>query len=193
MNQKHSKAIVLDDLITLHINNINRVLDLKWIGRKEKSLQLIWQNPVTGEKEVRGTIHLTANIDTGAGNDYITITGTVGTVLVNQTIYLRVKKSSIRNGHWYFFNCPVTGNSCRTLYLHQSKFVGKAAIDNPHFKSQTLSRKQRKANQQIRQVTKLQKALNAGRKKWFKKYHAGEPTVKYIKSVIANERLHSEW
>lgn len=62
---------------------------------------------------------------------------------MNETIYLRWKRSNLNENHgYYYFVCPVTGNLCRTLYLVDGRFISRKAFNAP-YKQQTKSRRQR--------------------------------------------------
>lgn len=63
---------------------------------------------------------------------------------MNETIYLRWKRSNLNPQHgYYYFVCPVTGNLCRTLYLVDGKFISRKAF-NPLYKQQAKSQRQRR-------------------------------------------------
>ena len=56
---------------------------------------------------------------------------------------LRFRPSNLNNGTgYYYFVCPVTGLSCRKLYLVEGKFVGRQAF-RPLYRAQTESRRER--------------------------------------------------
>lgn len=69
---------------------------------------------------------------------------------VTQTVWLRWRSSNLDKGvntwekgrGYYYFVCPVTGRSCRNLYLVNGRFVSRHAF--PHlYEQQTLSRSRR--------------------------------------------------
>ena len=68
---------------------------------------------------------------------------------VVQTVQLRWRSSNLDKGvtwekgrGFYYFVCPVTGRSCRNLYLVNGRFVSRHAF--PHlYEQQTLSRNRR--------------------------------------------------
>ena len=69
---------------------------------------------------------------------------------VTQTVRLRWRSSNLDKGvntwekgrGYYYFVCPVTGRSCRNLYLVNGRFVSRHAF--PHlYEQQTLSRSRR--------------------------------------------------
>lgn len=62
---------------------------------------------------------------------------------VNETIYLRWKRSNLNGNHgYYYFVCPVTGELCRVLYLVNGRFVGRKAF-NPLYEQQAKSHRRR--------------------------------------------------
>jgi len=62
---------------------------------------------------------------------------------VDTTLTLRYKGSNLNNGTgYYYFVCPVTGLSCRKLYLVNGRFVSRAAF-RPLYRKQTESRTRR--------------------------------------------------
>lgn len=69
---------------------------------------------------------------------------------VTQTVWLRWRSSNLdknvntweRTRGYYYFVCPVTGRSCRNLYLVNGRFVSRHAFPNL-YEQQTLSRKRR--------------------------------------------------
>lgn len=69
---------------------------------------------------------------------------------VTQTVWLRWRSSNLDQGEstggkvrgYFYFVCPVTGRSCRNLYLVNGRFVSRHAF--PHlYEQQTLSRSRR--------------------------------------------------
>lgn len=47
---------------------------------------------------------------------------------LDYTTLLRWKQSNLNNGGFYYFVCPVTGRSCRKLYLVGGRFVSRYAF-----------------------------------------------------------------
>lgn len=63
---------------------------------------------------------------------------------MNETIYLRWKRSNLNGNHgYYYFVCPVTGNLCRTLYLVGGRFVSRKAF-KPLYRQQAKSQRERR-------------------------------------------------
>ena len=59
---------------------------------------------------------------------------------VQTSLTLRYKPSNLNNGTgYYYFVCPITGLSCRKLYLVGGRFVSRAAF-RPLYEKQTLTR-----------------------------------------------------
>ena len=52
-------------------------------------------------------------------------------------LLLRWKRSNLDKGGFYYFVCPVTGRSCRKLYLIGGRFVSRYAFNAP-YRSQTV-------------------------------------------------------
>lgn len=55
----------------------------------------------------------------------------------DDTVLLRWKQSNLNNGGFYYFICPVTGRSCRKLYLVGGRFVSRFAF-RASYSSQTV-------------------------------------------------------
>jgi len=58
------------------------------------------------------------------------------------TTLLRFKLSNLGNGGYYYFTCPVTGRSCRKLYLVGGRFISRYAFTAVYAK-QRWSKKER--------------------------------------------------
>lgn len=64
---------------------------------------------------------------------------------VDYFLTLRFTPSHLNNGTgYYLFVCPVTGRSCRKLYLIGGRFVSRFALVKPVYESQTKSRREKK-------------------------------------------------
>lgn len=57
-------------------------------------------------------------------------------------VLLRWKQSNLNNGGFYYFICPVTGRSCRKLFLVGGRFVSRYAF-RALYKSQTVGPSER--------------------------------------------------
>ena len=63
---------------------------------------------------------------------------------VDYFLTLRFTPSHLNNGTgYYLFVCPVTGRSCRKLYLIGGRFVSRFALGNTLYESQTKSRSEK--------------------------------------------------
>lgn len=61
---------------------------------------------------------------------------------VTQKVWLRWRASNLNRGGYYYFVCPVTGRSCRKLYLVGGRFVSRFAF-KALYEQQTKSRARR--------------------------------------------------
>lgn len=110
-----------------------------------------------------------------------------------QEIEIIRKKAPLGKGSVFYFRCPVKGNACRILYFHNGQFLSRKAIENCHYGNQCQSRKQRNAMKDVKRLMQLQKTVNQGKRPYFKKFHAGEPTKRYIKILMAADDLNESW
>lgn len=63
---------------------------------------------------------------------------------VDYFLTLRFTPSHLNNGTgYYLFVCPVTGRSCRKLYLIGGRFVSRFALGKTLYESQTKSRREK--------------------------------------------------
>ena len=100
---------------------------------------------------------------------------------VTQTVWLRWRTSNLDKGAntwekgrgFYYFVCPVTGRSCRNLYLVNGRFVSRHAF--PHlYEQQTLSRSRR--NDVFRFLTYADKVEQLEQQPRRKYTYRGTPT-----------------
>lgn len=93
-----------------------------------------------GETQVAAVVFTT---NTQGAAPYATLRYTYRGQQVETSLTLRYKPSNLNNGAgYYYFVCPVTGLSCRKLYLVEGKFVGRQAF-RPLYAAQTESRRER--------------------------------------------------
>ena len=101
---------------------------------------------------------------------------------VTQKVWLRWCCSNLNRGGYYYFVCPVTGRSCRNLYLIGGRFVSRFAFKHLYEK-QTLSRHQRADI--FRFLDAADKVERLERQPYRKRTYRGKPTP-YARQV---ERL----
>ncbi len=67
-------------------------------------------------------------VDTAAETPFIRFVYTANGSPVDFSTPLRFAPSNLQKGGFYYFVCPVTGRSCRKLYLVGSRFVSRFAF-----------------------------------------------------------------
>jgi|GEM_PF-6020813 len=193
MNKTNRKPVILDYLIALHIIHLNKYFDLKSLGNTSRVVSLCSLNPLTGKKEIAIRIKVNLNIDTGYDNDYADIQFVCQGRLITQRVELVAKPSGLRKGTVFFFKCPDTGQYRRTLYLYNGLFVSRKAIGHTTYLSKLESKKQSLFMKSIRKIMKDQKLIVLSKKPYFKRYHAGNLTKRYMRVLDAVDNLNRSW
>lgn len=102
---------------------------------------------------------------------------------------LRFQPSNLNNGGYYYFCCPVTGRSCRKLYLVGGRFVSRWAF-RALYEKQTWSKRERADLMAvIRDWAEYERLANQRHRK---RYYRGKLTPygrKLAKYEIIAERL----
>ena len=100
-----------------------------------------WTRDREGKTEEYASIQFETNL-TGAV-PYAVLTYNYKGTPVRTEITLRFRPSNLKHGTgYYYFVCPVTGLSCRKLYLVNGRFVGRLAF-RPLYSQQAESHTQR--------------------------------------------------
>ena len=100
-----------------------------------------WTRNRDGKTEEIASIRLETNL-TGAV-PYAVLTYNYKGTPVRSELTLRFRPSNLKHGTgYYYFVCPVTGLSCRKLYLVNGRFVGRMAF-RPLYSQQAETRTQR--------------------------------------------------
>lgn len=104
---------------------------------------------------------------------------------LDYTTPLRFTPSNLNRGGFYYFVCPVTGRSCRKLYIVGGRFVSRFAF-RALYEKQAKSRNERGGLFGfIDAATKYEDLTNAPRRKWF---YRGKPTPYGRKVERAGEK-----
>lgn len=125
----------IEDYLRLTVGDLRRAGYLKANGTFEGVLR--W----TRRGEQVAATNLRVHISTDVA--YMALAYDYKGATVNTEITLRFKPSNLNNGAgYYYFVCPVTGLSCRNLYLYNGRFVSRAAF-RPLYRKQTETHSRR--------------------------------------------------
>lgn len=93
---------------------------------------------------------------------------------VTQKVWLRWCCSNLNRGGYYYFVCPVTGRSCRNLYLVNGRFVSRFAF-KALYETQAESHSQR-GNPLFKTLDAWDKLEKLERQKYRRYTYRGKPT-----------------
>lgn len=108
---------------------------------------------------------------------------------VTQTVWLRWRPSNLNRGGYYYFVCPVTGCSCRKLYLVNGRFVSRQAFTHI-YEQQALSRSRR--NDVFRFLSYSEKVEQLEQQPRRKYTYRGKPTP-FARKVERLNRRAIRW
>jgi hypothetical protein len=192
MNRMHRKAIILNDLIGLHISYFKQAFNLRYVGKHSRELNLYAIDFSTGNRILQASILVSINIDIN-NDDYADFHFNYKGKLVKQRVDLIIKGDNLKRGNLFFFKCPTTGMQKRKLFFYEGRFVGKQAIESAYYESELQSKKQRRLNRELRKINKAHNSVKKNERKRNQQYYAGEPTKRYIRTLMASEDLKEGW
>lgn len=102
---------------------------------------------------------------------------------IADVILIVPRESNLKNGDIWFWECPVTRNLCRKLYLYHGRFVSRYAIPNKFYKKQVQSK-------HLRNLIRLVDVMDMDENfpKNAKKHYRRKPTSRWIKWNRKQER-----
>lgn len=125
-------ATVIEEYLRLRVTDCKRLGFFK--PNEDTENVVTW----TQGKATIATIHLQTNL-TGTV-PYAVLSYTYRGVPVQTEMTLRYVPSNLKDGTgYYYFVCPVTGLSCRNLYLVNGRFVSRVAF-RPLYRKQAETR-----------------------------------------------------
>lgn len=129
----------IEDYLSLSVTACKR---LGYFTPQAKTSGVVrWTRERDGKTEVLASVGLETNL-TGTV-PYAVLTYNYKGTPVRTELTLRFRPSNLKAGTgFYYFVCPVTGLSCRKLYLFNGRFVGRMAF-RPLYPQQVESHKQR--------------------------------------------------
>jgi len=151
--------------------------DLKRLGMLRDGFfgSLEW----TQSGEVVAAIRIYARMSGGVSAVALQYNLTYTGETVTDRINLRHQKSNLpgHTGGYWLFICPVTGNPCRVLYLHNGHFVSRKALPKGViYKCQTYAGTYRAMNLAFDYSEAVSKLNEATLKPYWKELYRGKPT-----------------
>ncbi len=125
---------VIEDLLCLS------VADLRRLGFFRPGRSVI--GPVNWRRGGEIIASVEVEICTGAAVPFMRLRYRADGQPVEYSTPLRFHASNLGRGGYYYFACPVTGLSCRKLYLYGTRFVSRPAFRGL-YEFQAMSRAQR--------------------------------------------------
>lgn len=178
---RHNPTI--DEYLTLNITTCKKLGYFQPNTVQEGSV--LWTN---GGEVVAGI-----KLRTDTINHVCTLSYVWNGTQVEDTVRLRWRSSNLDTGviSWeigrgfYYFVCPVTGRSCRNLYLVNGRFVSRYAF-KALYKQQTLSRHRRA--DVFRFMDAADKVERLARQRYRKRTYRGKPTPYALRLERLNDK-----
>lgn len=98
---------------------------------------------------------------------------------INYKVLLKLQKSNLGKGYYYYFVCPVTGKQARKLYLSGGYFLHRTAFKGCMYECQTQSKHMREIEKFYGAYFDYDKLIDELNRKYFKSFYAGKPTKRY--------------
>lgn len=109
---------------------------------------------------------------------------------VADEIYLKYVQSNLGRGGYWLFLCPLTGNPCRKIYLHNGHFKSRAALPSfLAYQCQTVTLSFRSFHRLFSLLDKLNDQKARYRKRYAKTHYKGKLTRWALKLADTNSRL----
>lgn len=99
----------------------------------------------------------------------------------NYRVNLISKISNLGKGKIWFFICPITGELCRKLYLHDGCFLHRKAFRGLMYQKQLESKKNRELHKIFDAFIVGDEVYDELYSKYFKTHYKGKPTKRYLK------------
>lgn len=154
----------IEDLLALSITTLKRLGLLARNGSRSGRVEWNQRGRVTAsmfvETDTTGEVPLIRFVYNWDGSP------------VDYSAPLRFTPSNLNRGGYYYFVCPITGRSCRKLYLVAGRFVSRFAFRAPYG-----TQRRGRAEREGRGVYAVQLSNQAGAvEKYRKKYYSGKLT-----------------
>jgi hypothetical protein len=136
---------------------------------------------ITRSRRGRQTGPITVTMDMQDSAPYLELDYECDGKPVNYQIQMVSVPSNIGKGIVWYFLCPNTLKRCRKLYLGQTYFYHREAIDRGVYEKQTYSHRGLKYNKAVEGLLGFTKAYKQIFSKYFKTQYDGKPTRRFQK------------
>jgi hypothetical protein len=142
----------------------------------------LWQSgTITWSRQGRQTGSVGVTVDMQDSGPYLDLDYKFNGKSVNYQIQIVSVPSNIGKGVVWYFLCPYTLKRCRKLYLGQTYFYHREAVEGGLYEKQTYSHRGRKLNKSLEDLLEVDKVYDQIYSKYFKKQYAGKSTRRYQK------------
>ena len=175
-----------DEAKQIHLSKLKGWGYLK--PNQHKSGTITWSN------SFRQTGQIDISVNTQLNTPYLELDYHYGDEPRNYRVPLVSVPSNLGKGKVWYFLCPHTQKRCRKLYSIGGYFLHREAFPDAMYEAQKYSEKDRLLLR-LFDESQLDKAYEELHSKYFKKYHAGRPTKRYLrlmKKIKQAERFSHE-
>lgn len=180
-------SFIFDNSISISLQDLRRLklLNPSKCGYKEAAIKI---NRRSGIQEIEGVVNIVVCLSDE--NCHLELKFTINDTEVYQHFEL-IKSSTVPpSGFKWMFICPLTGTKCLKLYLNNSSFKSRSAIQKGLYQIQTIrfGRKRSFLNT-IRNESKLKKLVCKADQPYFKPYYNGRVTKTSMQIIEARHNL----